>query len=169
METRKKRLSFLSLMAALMFIIVGTVSANAAVVRGVVEAVVPANCTIAQTVVKTVDMLAKAKGNATSEQIGRQVISIQANLPKRLHKGQSVIIHTSEGKVVAKVVGVITGNTTIQKMESYFKTKSVSMVINSKDGSRAVLLTTNNTAKVKVGDKIRIMVNHRSHMMMEGC
>ncbi len=154
-----------------MFLLMSLVvtDANAVRIKGEITNVLPANTSVEKVVTSTISFIKKINLKNTKP-YGENVVIINAKLPRRLHQGQRIIIHTSTGKLLAKILAVVTPKTSVGKVEKIFKHKKVTVVINDLKRKRVVILTTKKEIKVKKQQKVLIFIQKRTHKtMMEGC
>ncbi len=153
-----------------MFLLVTLVSinANAAKFKGEVKEIIPANVTIEKVITTGIPFVKKIKLRNTKA-YGIEIVVINANLPKRLRQGKRLIIHTAHGKILAKIIAIVTPKTSIGRIERIFKHKHVAIIINDLKRKRVIILGIKKKIKIQKQEKVLIFIQRAHRTMMEGC
>jgi len=144
------------------------VAAKAARFKGEVRDILPANTTIDKVITTGINFIKQIKQKNTKE-YGIKVIIIDAKLPMGIHQGERFIIHSRHGKMLAKVITIVTPKTSIGTVEKIFKHKEVMIIINDLKHKRAVVLHTRKELNLKKQQKVLIFIQRVHRTMMEGC
>jgi len=144
------------------------INANAAKFKGEVKDVIPANATMEKVITKSICFI-KAIKLKNTKAYGQRVIVIDAKLPRRIQQGRRIIIHTVNGKILAKVIAVITPKTSVGRIERIFKHKHINIIINDLKRKRIVVLKARKEINVKKQNKVLIFIQRIHRTMMEGC
>jgi len=144
------------------------INAHAAKFKGEVKEVIPANATMEKVITKSINFIKTIKLKNTKA-YGQRVIVIDAKLPRRLQQGRRMIIHTAHGKILAKIIAIITPKTSIGRIERIFKHKHVNIIINDLKRKRVVVLKARKEINVKKQNKVLIFIQRIHRTMMEGC
>jgi len=157
-----------TVVSTFLLIIMFAINAHAAKFKGEVKEVIPSNATMETVITKSINFI-KAIKLKNTKAYGQRIIVIDAKLPRIMQQGKKIIIHTVHGKMLAKVIAVITPKTSIGRIERIFKHKRINIIINDLKRKRIVILKTKREINVKKQNKVLIFIQRVHRTMMEGC